>query len=469
MHDDATYWATAKAMAEGRGYRMPWVAGEPYQILYPPFYALLLSVTWILGGTFSASAKLAVLLNWLMLPLFLFVTNGLAQALGIRAIARGMLAFWLAWNPLVILLSANLMSDLLFTSAFVAAVWGIVKGCAPETRERIAVFAGCAGAFAYLTRTAGIVVLPAGLLCFLVQRQYKRAALFFAAMAPALAGWELWIRVHGSVGYLSYYSGTTWSYRWAVALINLNGGSQRFANLLLSTSGYPRTELVSLIVSGIAILGLLFCAVYIRSTAFAVAAIGLCYAAMVIAYPIPTTSRYLLPVLPITLIVVASRGQDFVPRNALLTSFVTMAAGYYFLVSFATYSGVLPAALMRSERTVREMAPVYDWLRGHSPSDRLFSENAAMVYLRTERITVEPFIQTLDWYKSQEEMNETRAERLLEAVRRDGGLLLVPCGSTGEFDSDPFCPAITDRLVGTPAQLVLETRAGKLYRFGPAR
>ena len=450
MHDDATYWATAKALAGGRGYRMLWLPGEPRQTLYPPLYPLLLSTAWRIGGTFPNSAKLAVLLTWLMLPLLLFVTDRLAKVLGAGALARCVLVVWLAWNPIVILLSTSLMSELLFTCAVVTVAWGIAQGCANDSADRIAWWAGCAGAIAYLTRGAGVVLLPAGVICFLVQRKYRCAGLFCAAMAPAIVAWELWIRIHaGDVGasgyrsYLGHFAGTTWSYRWMVLVNNLYLSSHRLADLMLPSSGLPGAEWIGIAIFVCTILALLHGVARPRRPAFAAAWIALSYGVLVVVWPIPTASRYWVPALPLILAYLVSLKPDFLTRHVILAAIATLAGGYYSLISYAAYSGVLPASLKRSENTLREMQPLYHWLGGHSPSAHLFTENAAMVYLRTGRTAVEPTIPVTDWYRSPAEIDAARADRLLEFARREGGLLLLSCASAADLESDSFSPETT--------------------------
>src|SRR5687767_12816728 len=51
-HDDALYVLTAKALAEGDGYRLTNLPGEPPQTKYPPLYPLFLAVLWEIGPDF---------------------------------------------------------------------------------------------------------------------------------------------------------------------------------------------------------------------------------------------------------------------------------------------------------------------------------------------------------------------------------------------------------------------------------
>src|SRR5262249_4735789 len=49
-HDDAIYVSTAKALAEGEGYRQTFLPGAPPQTKYPPLYPALLAGVWGFWG-----------------------------------------------------------------------------------------------------------------------------------------------------------------------------------------------------------------------------------------------------------------------------------------------------------------------------------------------------------------------------------------------------------------------------------
>ena len=60
--DDAVYAVTGKSLAEGRGYRILSIPGEPLQTKYPPLYPALLSLV------FRAGAQIPGGFAWLLLP-----------------------------------------------------------------------------------------------------------------------------------------------------------------------------------------------------------------------------------------------------------------------------------------------------------------------------------------------------------------------------------------------------------------
>src|SRR5690242_11217502 len=72
LKDDGAYFATAKAIAEGKGYRDVSLPGEPWQTKYPPLYPAFLSLAWLAGRTLPVAIAIASALNWMALPLFAY-------------------------------------------------------------------------------------------------------------------------------------------------------------------------------------------------------------------------------------------------------------------------------------------------------------------------------------------------------------------------------------------------------------
>ena len=75
LHDDALYQVGAKSLAQGAGYRIQSLPGQPYQTKYPPLYPILLAAIWKLDPSFPSNLSLALLLAWLLLPLFLALVS----------------------------------------------------------------------------------------------------------------------------------------------------------------------------------------------------------------------------------------------------------------------------------------------------------------------------------------------------------------------------------------------------------
>jgi hypothetical protein len=118
------------------------------------------------------------------------------------------------------LLSVTLMSDLLFSIMLFIALSLLQRA---ETGRRVAV-AGLLGGVAYLTRVAALPLLAAGPLWLVWRRRPRHAALFLAAMLPAVCGWTLWVRAHlrPSTDLMTLYYTDYIGYQWhGVALGDL--------------------------------------------------------------------------------------------------------------------------------------------------------------------------------------------------------------------------------------------------------
>ena len=64
QQDDALYFSSAKALAEGRGYILPSLPGAPAATKYPILYAWVLSWVWRVNPNFPANLPLAIGLSY---------------------------------------------------------------------------------------------------------------------------------------------------------------------------------------------------------------------------------------------------------------------------------------------------------------------------------------------------------------------------------------------------------------------
>ncbi len=200
FHDDSIYWVCARSIAKGAGYRIASLPGQPYQTKYPPAYPLLLAGVWKLDSEFPANLRLALALNWLLLPAFVLLARWSFTDLGVRPAHAWMLSAALALNPYNALCGISLLSDLLFSCLLIAALALIERSRRPETRTWMAAAAGLAAAAAFLTRPVGVLLLAVGPALFLLRKQYRRAALFAGAMLPGVLAWAWWVHSHRAAG-----------------------------------------------------------------------------------------------------------------------------------------------------------------------------------------------------------------------------------------------------------------------------
>jgi hypothetical protein len=196
FHDDSIYWVSAKSLAEGRGYRILSLPEQPYQTKYPPLYSLLLAGIWKVSPRFPENVPLATAFAWLWLPACLLLCRPVLRDLGLgRRHALAVVAL-VGLNPYVILYSVSLMSEVPFTCLLLGCFVVARRAEQPGASRWMAAAAGALGGAAYLMRSAALPLLATAPLYFLLRRRRAQAAVFFATMFPAVAGWTWWARAH---------------------------------------------------------------------------------------------------------------------------------------------------------------------------------------------------------------------------------------------------------------------------------
>lgn len=195
LHDDSLYYVSAKSLADGGGYRIESLPGEPAQTKYPPLYPLLLSIAWRIDPHFPDNLPVAAWLSWLALPAILVQLAALYPRWGISAGRTWLLLCLFAINPYVILFSTQLLSELLFLALSLAAMRLAER--AANGSGGAAVAAGAAAGLAYLARSAGLALLVAAVIyLWQLRKQRRNAWLFATSMLPFIAGWMIWTRFH---------------------------------------------------------------------------------------------------------------------------------------------------------------------------------------------------------------------------------------------------------------------------------
>ncbi len=181
--DDATYWAMSWSLQAGH-YGELFFVGAPPHAQYPPgFPAWLLMVRALFGN--SLDAIFATNLSLLALTSFLIIDSFRRLALpsiGLVAAAVGI------WNAGLLKLSTEVMSESLFVALCVLALWGSLRATQRDG-TRYATLAVAAALCAFLTRTAGITLLPAILIGFFWRRQWRATIAAALCFGVTTLGW----------------------------------------------------------------------------------------------------------------------------------------------------------------------------------------------------------------------------------------------------------------------------------------
>ncbi len=164
-HDDGIYLSTAKALAEGQGYRLINLPDAPPQTKYPPLYPLLLAIVWKIYPVFPDNlvflqyltlfcGALVVGLAYLYLVRFAYFSRGVAAGAGVLTLTS---VFFIYFSTIT-------LSELPFALAVLVALWALEKQdenplSAPGRQFLLGVLLG----LPMLVRTVGGVFVPLGM------------------------------------------------------------------------------------------------------------------------------------------------------------------------------------------------------------------------------------------------------------------------------------------------------------------
>ena len=192
--DDAWYVLLAQAIASGQGYHLISAPTPELALIlpaFPPGFPLVLAVVAAVAPAFPANVLVLKLVSILAM-----IGVGALSAMYYRdrslpspfAIA---LALVVVLTPaFVFLATSTVMAEPLYTLAQVAAI--VLVG------RRRPVLGGLAAAAAALIRSAGLPIIVAATIWYLVQRDRRAAGLFLATAVIALLPWMIYARAYAT-------------------------------------------------------------------------------------------------------------------------------------------------------------------------------------------------------------------------------------------------------------------------------
>lgn len=197
-HDDGVYAVAGKSLAEGKGFKLLHVIGEPGQIKYPFIYPLILSVVWLINPHYPQN-----------LPAMLYVTIAftLAGCWLIFAWLKQCQKFpgWLALtvtaiipaNFFFIYFFSALMSEAPYLFLSMLTLWIVHQASQKEkilTRKTILMLI-LLSALTFLTRVLGLSLMAAIGTWLLLNRQWKNALWYGAgSFLLGVLPWILWVK-----------------------------------------------------------------------------------------------------------------------------------------------------------------------------------------------------------------------------------------------------------------------------------
>jgi hypothetical protein len=281
---------------------------------------------------------------------------------------------------------------------------------------------------AFLTRTAGLALLPAAILFYTLRRQWKQSAVFAVGMLPSVVGWAAWSASNRSNGsdevtlyYTNYLGHFLSSFEWREAHLyvwkNVDGMLHGMGALLLPNTTYSVIDKVlaeCLAIAGIAGIVRLVRAnresIYVPYAAFA----G-CYVFLLALWYYPPNERFMLPIAPLWLTGFYTEMKRVADNIAgvfrkpemsqkIAGTVIVGLFGILFLLCGARQWTLVTEGLPRfytehAER-LQQSEPAMIWIRENLPIGALFvAENDPLLYLRTGRRGAGLFPPTIFWYR----------------------------------------------------------------------
>jgi hypothetical protein len=408
-HDDSIYWVSAQSLAQGNGYKIASLPGEPYQTKYPPVYPALLAGIWKINPNFPSNLPLATLFAWLLLPVYLAVAWLAFRQLGFDWRQQCAMVAITGLSPVAAVFSFSLMPELLFASLLLASILLAERSLEAASWRWLPVLAGICGALAYLTKSSAAPLLFTAPLCFLLRKQFAKAAMFFAAMLPAVAGWQWWVTGHlsRSLDLVTLYYTNYAGYQLynvplrdlpLVVWHNLDAYLMGLGTLL--TFDVPiGSKHLERVVAVAAIAGCVRLARRTGRLQFPMAALGI--SALMLIWHFTPDQRFVFPLYPVFLaglwtelanvyraIQISWKKPAKADRGAAV-ALAGVLGGFVLFVAASTAFGLfafLPALFATYRMDLEARLPAYQWIARNSPPHaQVFAYDDPLLYLYTGR------------------------------------------------------------------------------------
>jgi len=423
FHDDGIYLVTAKALAEGEGYRIVSLPSEMPQTKYPVLFPAILAIAWKIFPQFPDNVYLLKTVPLVSAFLWFWMAFRLLK----KELDNSNIIIWIilftAASPHVVFYSSTVSSETLFSCLCTGTLlWLHHLEVNPGVREgRAILISSTLAAAAILTRTVGIPLLFAGTLALLMKRRYKVGLKYFSLCVIFIAPWFWWQLVHSVPGELAngYYSLSNYK-NWNT-LMNFTSREKTLILLknFLFLFFYPNAFLgikwsvyglaFSLAFTSFAILGFLG---DIRLGFNSIHLFLLFYIGIILAWAWPP-SRFLVPILPFMLLYAYKglillctyiskfgRVQMIISQTVVLVLSLCLSYALYWSTAETLRKHQVSYAYS-SRDDWREMSSLFSWIRKNAPKDAVaLGLLDPTIYLYTGRkavhgIVVDPL---LLWY-----------------------------------------------------------------------
>ncbi len=487
-HDDGIYFASAKSLAEGQGYRIPSLVEDPYQTKYGPLFPLYMSLAWRIQPSFPANLRVAAWLGWLTIPVFLALSLLLYQSWGIKGVRLWILLVLLAVNPYVIHFGISIFSEMFFTCLILGALL-----CLTRSGVKWAIWAGVLGGLAYLTRSAGLALLISAPIVLLWRGERRRAMWLAGSMLPFVIGWTVWTRGHqfkGADEILLYYTNYFGYARQAISLSDLPVVLWKNADGLLYAMGamaLPEITSALLVKILTQVLGIAMIAGIVRMAHRGVgwhyAAFGVISSGMLLVWYFPPNERFILPLIPFLL---AGLLTEMDHLQGMLRGALThkdwsqriVAAGFGVVLAivllgavalqFYTVLSLMPDAAHQRRQLAAENRVAYQWIAENIPRDAAFiAYEDPRFYLETGHPAMTLNLPPKFWYRGDRAGMVAFYSQIAEFARAHGiGYVYFTSEDLGREMAGEDKDAVLKAIATNPELTAIEhTKIGTIYKI----
>lgn len=452
MHDDGLYLVTAKALAEGKGYRIVSLPDEPRQTKYPVGFPLLIALIWRMFPDFPENVSFLKLVPVVSLMSWLGMAIWFARRWGrMNWSATLWLVFLCAGTRWSIFAATNFLSDLLWGALALAALHFILAIGESARPVYAATLAGAFVVAAYNVRTSSVALMAGGFAWLLLTRRVKPAVVFGGICMAAVLIWTAWQSTedvpHNPIE--SYYTSQNYvDWNLLTANYSLSEKAAVLATnvfaLLIFPSQVISSSLRFLPAPAAVVIGAPAWIMFFRGTAgvrtLRPAYICLAFYAAVIVLWAWLPERFLVPMLPL-LLVLAYHG---LPRALKKTGLAFAAAAVVLAGAWSTAQAVRAKGVpwIDDERPLEwgPIAAMHEWIRRNSgPEDVILAAYDPAVFLYTGRRAIRAFEADNLYFGYRVTRNPAEREAAFRAEVSKRGvryLLVTP--------SEPVAPGLSD-------------------------
>lgn len=397
FHDDGVYLVTAKALAEGHGYRIISLPDEPPQTKYPILFPWLVSLVWHLNPSFPANLVWLRVVPLLATLAWLSLSWPLLRRLGASRTQASTIVLLTAISPWVAFLSTALMSETLFAVLLTAGLLVITRACQADGSRIDPLIGGVLFGAAVLTRIAGIAPTAAAVALFVATRRWTSAAQCLFGSAVVIAPWFWWVTHQQPAAAMdAYYSASNYA-SWNI--VTSYAWPEKLSVLLMNVtvSGLAFTEIwgvhvpaAAAVLAGAAALMLVGSGLW-RARREPVATVLLAYCAIHAAWVWPPL-RFTVPVIPLLLWFgfIGAAKQRLLGCVVATVLFAAGGLQLWMTVVQAREKGVVSP--MAGAENWNDTSRLLNWISLETPQDATLTGNLdPMYYLFTGRKAVRAF------------------------------------------------------------------------------